>query len=76
MATATGCGAGANNSGPAMIDGGGAGVSAGPWMTAGVTVAMPGACGTAAGLSAGKAGMYLGHAAFTRSHEGESASVV
>ena len=75
MAAAAGCCAGANNSGPATIEGGGAGVSAGPWMTAGVTLAMPGAC-AAAGLSAGKAGMYLGHAALTRSHEGESASVV
>ena len=66
---------GANNSGPAAIEGGVAAVSAGPWMTAGVTVAATGDWDAAVPLAAGNSGKYLGHAGLTRSHDGESASV-
>ena len=75
FAAGAGCIVGANNSGPATIDGGVVSVSAGPWITAGVTVAATGDRARCVQLAAGNSGKYLGHSGLTRSHEGESASV-
>ena len=57
---------GANNSGPAAIEGGATTVVAGPYRAAGVTVARPGS-------ATGNSGKYLGQVGLTRSHKGESA---